>query len=50
MALNAKTENDDGSERKTEQAMEAQNAKLRMMVALNAETENKDGSEHQTEK
>ena len=50
MALNAKTENDDGSERQTRQAMMALNAKLRMMVALNAETENKDGSEHQTEK
>ena len=37
MALNAETENDDGSERRNWEAM----------VALNPETENDDGSEHQ---
>ena len=38
MALNAKTENDDGSERQNWEAT---------LMALNAETEYDDGSEHQ---
>ena len=49
MALNTKTENDDGSERQTEKWWLGTPNEDAVM-ALNSKTENDDGSECQTEK
>ena len=47
MALNAKTENSDGSERQNWKAMMALNANEDVMMALNAKLKSDDGSERQ---